>query len=116
MYGGVEVDRAGDGMLARFDGPARAIGWARAMLAEDKAIGLDVRTAVHTGEVEIAGNALRGMAVHIASRIGALAAPGEVLVSSTVKDLVAGSGYTFVDRGAYELKGVPEAKQIYAVA
>jgi pimeloyl-ACP methyl ester carboxylesterase len=116
MYGGVEVDRAGDGMLARFDGPARAIGWARAMLAEDKAIGLDVRAGVHTGEVEIAGSALRGIAVHIASRIGALAAPGEVLVSSTVKDLVAGSGYTFVDRGAHELKGVPEAKQIYAVA
>jgi class 3 adenylate cyclase len=68
-----------------------------------------------TAEVEIAGNALRGMAVHITSRIGALAAPGEVLVSSTVKDLVAGSGFTFVDRGAHELKGVPAAKQIYGV-
>jgi pimeloyl-ACP methyl ester carboxylesterase len=116
MYGGVEVDRAGDGMLARFDGPARAIGWARAMLAEDKAIGLEVRAGVHTGEVELAGTALRGMAVHIASRIAALAAPGEVLVSSTVKDLAAGSGFAFVDRGAHELKGVPERKSIFAVA
>lgn len=116
MYGGVEVDRAGDGMLARFDGPARAIGWARAMLAEDKSIGLDVRAGVHTGEVEVAGNALRGMAVHIVSRIAALAAPGEVLVSSTVKDLVAGSAFTFVDRGTHELKGVPEPRAIFAVA
>ena len=116
MYGGIEVDRAGDGMLARFDGPARAIAWARATLADDKSIGLDVRAGVHTGEVELDGAALRGMAVHIASRIAALAAPGEVLVSGTVKDLVAGSGYAFVDRGAHELKGVPEQKEIFAVA
>jgi len=115
LYGGVEVDRAGDGMLARFDGPARAISWARSLLAEDRSIGLDVRAGVHTGEVEQAGDALRGMAVHIASRIGALAAPGEVLVSSTVRDLVAGSGFTFVDRGAHQLKGVPEPKQVFAV-
>jgi pimeloyl-ACP methyl ester carboxylesterase len=115
-YGGVEVDRAGDGMLARFDGPARAINWARTLLAEDRSIGLDVRAGVHTGEVEVDGKAVRGMAVHIASRIGALAGPGEVLVSSTVKDLVAGSGFTFLDRGAHELKGVPEPKQVFAVA
>src|SRR5439155_303905 len=96
-YGGVEVDRAGDGMLARFDGPARAISWARSVLGEDKTIGLETRAGIHTGEIELAGIAVRGMAVHIASRISALALPGEVLVSSTVRDLVAGSGFDFGD-------------------
>ena len=115
-YGGVEVDRAGDGMLARFDGPARAISWARSVLGEDKTIGLETRAGIHTGEIELAGIAVRGMAVHIASRISALALPGEVLVSSTVRDLVAGSGFDFLDRGLHELKGVPETKHIFAVA
>jgi pimeloyl-ACP methyl ester carboxylesterase len=115
-YAGVEVDRAGDGMLARFDGPARAIAWARSLLAEDRAIGLTTRAGVHTGEVELAGGGVRGMAVHIAARVGALAGPGEILVSSTVKDLVAGAGFSFQDRGTHTLKGVPEDKQVFAVA
>ena len=115
-YAGVEVDRAGDGILARFDGPARAISWARSLLAEDRMIGLETRAGVHTGEVELAGSGVRGMAVHIAARVAALAGPGEVLVSSTVKDLVGGAGFTFVDRGTHVLKGVPEPKQVFAVA
>src|SRR5207302_783286 len=83
-------------------GPARAISWARSVLGEDKTIGLETRAGIHTGEIELAGIAVRGMAVHIASRISALALPGEVLVSSTVRDLVAGSGFDFVDRGLHE--------------
>jgi pimeloyl-ACP methyl ester carboxylesterase/class 3 adenylate cyclase len=114
-YAGVEVDRAGDGMLARFDGPARAISWARSLLAEDRTIGLETRAGVHTGEVEMAGSGVRGMAVHIVARVAALAGPGEVLVSSTVKDLVGGAGFAFVDRGTHLLKGVPEPKQVFAV-
>jgi pimeloyl-ACP methyl ester carboxylesterase/class 3 adenylate cyclase len=115
-YAGVEIDRAGDGMLARFDGPARAISWARSLLAEDRAIGLEVRAGVHTGEVELAGHGVRGMAVHITARVAALAGPGEVIVSSTLKDLVGGAGFAFVDRGTHLLKGVPEPKQVFAVA
>jgi pimeloyl-ACP methyl ester carboxylesterase/class 3 adenylate cyclase len=115
-YGGVEVDRAGDGLLARFEGPARAISWARSLLSEDRAMGLAARAGIHTGEVELVGSTVRGIAVHIASRISVLAAPGEVLVSSTVRDLVAGSGIAFVDRGVHALKGVPETKQVFAVA
>ncbi|HEY8758406.1 MAG TPA: adenylate/guanylate cyclase domain-containing protein [Candidatus Limnocylindria bacterium] len=115
-YAGVEVDRAGDGILARFDGPARAISWARSLLTEDRTIGLETRAGVHTGEVELAGTGVRGMAVHITARVSALAGPGEVLVSSTVKDLVGGAGFVFVDRGTHVLKGVPEPKQVFAVA
>ncbi len=115
-YGGVEVDRAGDGFLARFDGPARAVRFARDIDREDRTIGLRARAGVHTGEVEAADGALRGIAVHIASRLTAIAAPGEVVVSSTVKDLVGGAGFTFVDRGIHTLKGVPEPKQVFALA
>ena len=115
-YSGVEVDRAGDGFLARFDGPGRAIRFAQAVAREDRAIGLSVRAGVHTGEIELAGTAVRGMAVHTVSRIASLAKADEVLLSNTVRDLVAGSGLAFVDRGTHELKGIPEHKQLYAVA
>jgi class 3 adenylate cyclase len=116
MYGGVEVDRAGDGMLARFDGPARAIRFAREIDRDDQAIGLRARAAVHTGEVEVSDGSLRGMAVHIASRLTGLGEAGEVIVSGTVKDLVGGSGFSFVDRGVHTLKGVPEPRQVFALA
>lgn len=115
-YGGVEVDRAGDGFLARFDGPARAVRFARDLDRDDRPIGLRARAGVHTGEVEASDGALRGIAVHIASRLTAIASPGEVVVSSTVKDLVGGAGFTFVDRGMHTLKGVPEPKQVFALA
>ena len=116
MHGGTEVDRAGDGFLANFDAPARAIRFARDIDREDQALGLRARAAVHTGEVEASNRALRGIAVHIASRLTGLAAPGEVLVSSTVRDLVAGSGFAFTDRGTHALKGVPEPRQVFALA
>jgi len=116
LFGGIEVDRAGDGFLARFDGPGRAIRFAQAVAREDRAIGLSVRAGVHTGEVELAGPAIRGMAVHTVSRITSLAKADEVLLSNTVRDLVAGSGLAFVDRGMHELKGIPDPKQLFAVA
>jgi pimeloyl-ACP methyl ester carboxylesterase/class 3 adenylate cyclase len=115
MHGGVEVDRAGDGFLARFDAPARAIRFARDIDREDQALGLRARAAVHTGEVEVSDGSLRGIAVHIASRLTGLASPGEVLVSSTVRDLVGGSGFTFIDRGVHALKGMPEPRQVFAL-
>ena len=116
IYGGPEVERAGDGFLARFDGPGRALRFARDLDREGRAIGLRIRAAAHTGEVEIADGALRGMTVHVVSRLASLAAAGEVVVSSTVKDLVAGAGFTFVDRGVHPLKGVPDARQVFALA
>ena len=116
VFGGVEVDTAGDGLLAHFDGPGRAIRCARAIQRDARELGLEIRAGVHTGEVEKAERAIRGIAVHLAARIAALAGPGEVLVSSTVKDLVAGSGLAFADRGIHQLKGIPEPKQVLAVA
>jgi pimeloyl-ACP methyl ester carboxylesterase/class 3 adenylate cyclase len=116
VFAGTEVDRAGDGLLATFDGPARAIRCARSIQREAGALGLALRAGVHTGEVERVDRAIRGIAVHTAARIAALAAPGEVLVSSTVKDLVAGSGLAFDDRGVRALKGVPEPRPIFAVS
>lgn len=95
--------------------PARAIRFARDIDREDQAIGLRARAAVHTGEVEVADGALRGIAVHIASRLTGLAEAGEVVVSSTVRDLVGGSGFAFVDRGMHVLKGVPEPRQVFAL-
>jgi class 3 adenylate cyclase len=115
-YGGVEVDRAGDGFLARFDGPGRAIRFAQAVVRDDHSIGLTVRAGIHTGEVELAGDAVRGMAVHTVSRITSLAGADEVLLSNTVRDLVAGSGLAFTDRGLHQLKGIAEQKQLFAVA
>jgi class 3 adenylate cyclase len=111
---GAEVATTGDGFLARFDSPAQAIEAACAVRRAVEPLGLQIRAGVHTGECEVTGNTLAGMAVHIASRIQAAAAPGEVLVSSTVKALVVGSTLRFVDRGEQTLKGVPEAWRLYA--
>ena len=104
---GREIEFAGDGMLATFDGPARAIRCACAIVEAVRPLGIEIRAGLHTGEVELAGAAVRGIAVHIGARVAAQAGAGEVLVSSTVKDLVAGSGIRFADRGQHALKGVP---------
>ena len=113
-FGGRLVKDTGDGLLATFDGPARAIRGARAILDSSEAQGLRVRAGMHTGEVEVMDQDIGGMAVNIAARVSALAAPSEVLVSRTVKDLVAGSGLEFEPRGAHELKGVPDEWELYA--
>jgi len=113
-FRGREVDVAGDGFFAMFDGPARAVRCGLAICEDARALGLDVRVGVHTGEVELDGLAVRGIAVHIGARVAAKAGPGEVLVSSTVKDLVAGSGLEFESRGQHKLKGVPGAWHIYS--
>jgi class 3 adenylate cyclase len=115
-YGGREVDTAGDGFLATFDGPTRAIRCAEEITAAVQTIGLEVRAGVHTGEIVLAGDDVRGIAVHVGARIAAMARAGEVLVSSTVRDLVAGSGLRFDDRGLHSLKGVPDEWQLLAVA
>ena len=112
---GREVDTAGDGFLATFDGPARAILCASAIREAVKGLGVKIRAGLHTGECEVIGEKLRGVAVHIGARVAALAGPGEILVSRTVKDLVAGSGLTFEDRGSHALKGVPGDWQLFAV-
>jgi class 3 adenylate cyclase len=114
-FDGVELDTAGDGFLATFDGPARGIGCAQAIVASAAQHGLAVRAGLHTGECEREGEKLAGIAVHIGARIAALARPGEVLVSRTVKDLVAGSGIRFDDRGEHQLKGVPAPWHVFAV-
>lgn len=111
---GREVDTAGDGFLAVFDGPARAVRCAVACARELRELGLDIRAGVHTGEVEARGTEVRGVAVHIGARIASLSGPGEVLVSRTVTDLVAGSGLEFEDRGEHELKGVPGPWRLFA--
>jgi class 3 adenylate cyclase len=116
LFGGVEVDTAGDGMLAHFDGPGRAIRCARAIERGAVEMGLEARAGLHTGEVERDGPAIRGIAVHLASRIAGLASADEVLVSSTVRDLVAGSGFEFAERGTHQLKGIPEPRLVLAVA
>jgi pimeloyl-ACP methyl ester carboxylesterase/class 3 adenylate cyclase len=114
--GGLEVDRAGDGLLATFDGPTRAIRCALAVQDKTRALGLRLRAGVHAGEVERADGAVRGIAVHTAARIAGLAGVDEVLVSATVRDLTAGSGLAYADRGLQTLKGIPEPRQLYAVA
>ena len=114
-FSGREVKTLGDGMLATFDGPARAIRCALAVTDAVKPLGIEVRVGLHTGEVELVGDDVAGIAVHIAARVGALAGASEVLVSGTVKDLVAGSGIAFTDRGEHELKGVPDQWRIFAV-
>ena len=113
---GTEVDTAGDGFFARFDSPAHAIEAARAIRQAATGLDIGVRTGIHTGECELEGSRLVGMAVHIAARLQSAAAPGEILVSSTVKALVVGSTIRFVDRGEQMLKGVPEPWSLYAVA
>jgi class 3 adenylate cyclase len=114
-YRGREIDTAGDGFFASFDGPARAIRCAKAVVAETADLGLAVRAGLHTGECEILGDKLTGIAVHTAARVAATASPGEVLVSTTVRDLVAGSGITFAERGEHALKGLPDRLRLYAV-
>jgi class 3 adenylate cyclase len=109
------VKSTGDGMLATFDGPGRAIRCACAIGDSVSAVGLEVRAGLHTGEIELRGDDVAGMAVHVGARVSALASVGEVLVSSTVKDLVAGSGIAFEDRGERDLKGVPGAWRVFAV-
>lgn len=113
-FGGREVKMLGDGCLATFDGPARAIRCGRAIADSARPLGVDVRVGLHCGEVELIGEDVGGIAVHIAARVGALAGGGEVLVSSTVKDLVAGSGVRFEDRGTTRLRGVPDEWRLFA--
>ena len=115
-FRGREVDVAGDGVFATFDGPARAIRCACAIRDSVRSLGLQVRAGIHTGECEIAGAAVRGIAVHTGSRVAAAARPEEVLVTSMAKDLVAGSGLAFEDRGSHVLKGVPGEWRLFAVA
>jgi pimeloyl-ACP methyl ester carboxylesterase/class 3 adenylate cyclase len=114
-FRGAELDVAGDGFFARFDGPARAIRCACAITDGVRELGLDVRAGLHTGECEVMDGKVGGIAVHIGARVAKEASPGEVLVSSTVKDLVAGSGLRFRERGSAALKGVPEEWRLYAV-
>jgi len=114
-FNGDEQDNAGDGFLATFDGPARAIQCAGEIVNDVRELGLDVRAGVHTGECEVVDGKVSGLAVHIAARVAATAAAGAVLVSQTVRDLVAGSGIAFDDRGSHELKGVPGEWRLYAV-
>lgn len=113
---GRRIKTTGDGMLATFDGPARGVRCAQAICSGVQSLGIEVRAGLHTGEIELRGDDVGGIAVHIGARISALAEAGEVLVSSTVKDLVAGSGITFADRGFHALKGVPDEWRVFAVA
>jgi class 3 adenylate cyclase len=113
---GAEIKSTGDGFLATFDGPARAVQCAREIVDAAAPLGLEVRTGLHTGECELVGGDVAGMAVHIGARVMAAAQPGEVLASSTVKDLVIGSELKFEDRGSHALKGVPDEWRLYALA
>jgi pimeloyl-ACP methyl ester carboxylesterase len=115
-FRGREVDTAGDGFFATFDGPARGVRCATSIRDAARALGIDIRAGLHTGECELDGSNVRGIAVHTGARVSGLAEPGEVLVTGTVKDLVAGSGLAFVPRGERELKGVPGTWPIYAVS
>ena len=114
-FRGREVDTAGDGFFATFDGPARAIRCARSIVENVRGLGLEVRAGLHTGECELSGASVRGIAVHTGARVASFAEGGEVLVSSTVRDLVAGSGIEFADRGVHELKGIPGEWRLFAV-
>lgn len=114
-FRGKEVKTTGDGFLASFDGPARAIRCAQAVTDASRSLGVELRLGLHTGECEVRGEDLGGLAVHIAARVGALAGASEVLVSGTVRDLVVGSDISFVERGEHQLKGVPGAWKIFAV-
>jgi class 3 adenylate cyclase len=115
-FRGREVSTTGDGFLAMFDGPQRAIRCAMAIRDAVQALGIEVRAGLHTGECEVRGEDIGGIAVHIGARVSALAGPNEVLVSSTLRDLVIGSGLEFEDRGAHQLKGVPGEWHLFAVA
>jgi len=112
-FRGRAVKSTGDGFLATFDGPARAVRCARAIVESSAGQGVRVRAGLHTGEIEVIGDDIGGIGVHIAARVSALAGPSQVLVSRTVKDLVAGSGLEFSERGAHQLKGVPDEWELY---
>jgi class 3 adenylate cyclase len=114
-HGGRRVNPTGDGVLATFDGPARAVRCAQAIVDGVRALGIEVRAGLHCAEVEVGRDGIQGIAVHIGQRVSALAGPGEVLVSRTVADLVAGSGLEFDERGEYELKGVPGKWAVFAL-
>ena len=115
-FRGREIDTAGDGFFAAFDGPIRAIRCAQTIREAVRGLGIELRAGLHIGECEVVGDKIAGIAVNIGARVASQAAPGEILVSSTIKDLVAGSGLQFEDRGHAELKGVPGQWQLYAVA
>jgi class 3 adenylate cyclase len=114
-FRGHEVNTVGDGFLATFDGPGRAIQCACAIRDAVRALGIEVRVGLHTGEIEVRGADVAGVAVHIGARVAAAASAGEVLVSGAVPSLVAGSGIEFEDRGEHELKGVPGTWRLYSV-
>lgn len=114
-FRGREIDTAGDGFLTSFDGPARGVRCAAAIIHGARGLGLDIRAGLHTGECEVMGEKLSGLAVHIGARVAAIASAGQVVVSSTVKDLVAGSGLRFSDRGSHVLKGVPGEWRVFAL-
>jgi class 3 adenylate cyclase len=115
-HGGREIDMVGDQLMAAFEGPVRAIRCAQSIQREAAGIGVHLRAGIHTGEVERSGDALRGVAVVVAARISAKADGDEILVSDTVRDIVAGAQLQFTDRGVHELKGLPDARRLYAVS
>jgi class 3 adenylate cyclase len=114
-FRGREIATAGDGFLATFEGPARAVRCGQAIAQAVRDLGIEIRAGVHTGEIELDGGDVRGIAVHIGARVGALAGASEVWASSTVRDLTAGSGLTFEDAGEHELKGIPDRWRLYRV-
>jgi len=115
-FRGVEVKTLGDGFLATFDGPGRAIHCSLALIATLRSLGIEIRAGLHTGEVEVGENDVRGVAVHVAARVVALARPSECLVTRTVKDLVAGAEIRFTERGRHDLKDLAEAIDLFAAA
>lgn len=115
-YRGREVTKTGDGMMAVFDGPARAVECAAAIAGRVRSLGIEIRAGLHTGEVELVPGDVRGVAVHMAARIMALAEPSQVLVSSVTRDLLAGSGHTFESRGRHELKGIGGERELFALS
>ena len=114
-YRGTEINTTGDGFMASFNGPARAIACAKAIAEATEELGVQLRLGMHTGECEVRGDDLGGLAVHIAARVRTLAVAGEILVSGMVRDLVVGSGIEFEDRGEHELNGVPGSWKLFAV-
>jgi class 3 adenylate cyclase len=114
-FGGRQIKTTGDGVLATFDGPGRAVQCASAIRDAAHEIGLEIRAGVHTGEVDVRGDDIGGLSVHVGARVSAAAGPGEILVSRTVTDLVVGSGMEFLDRGEHDLKGVPGHWRLFAV-